>query len=104
MTRVRAAHDQRERVERRIVELVLLEEGIERAVVAMMPQLHAGDVVGYGLLALGHLHDVGGRNEEEHRLTVDKAANQPWARNAVHTRFFPGYPFHGFLLLEEPYG
>src|SRR2546422_8826232 len=51
---VRASHNQGQRAECRIVELVLLEERIERAVVAMMPQLHAGDVVWNRLLALGH--------------------------------------------------
>ena len=84
---VRAPHYQRQRAECRVVELVLLEERIERAVVAMVPQLHAGDVIWNRLLALGHLHDVGGGNEEEYRLAVDKSADQPWARNAVDSCF-----------------
>src|SRR3989441_40901 len=86
------------------VELVLLEERIKRAVVTMMPQLHVGDVVGNRLLALGHLHHLAGRNEEEHWLTVYKPTNQPWARNAIDTRLFSGHPFHGLLLLDERCG
>src|SRR5439155_16881657 len=96
---VRASHNQRQRAECRIVELVLLEERIKRAVVTMMPQLHGGDIIGNRLLALGHRHHLPGGNEEEHRLTVDKPTNQPWARNAIDTRPFSGHPFHGLLLL-----
>src|SRR5262245_173297 len=54
---VGASHDEGEGTQGRIVQLVFLEECIERAVVAVMPQLHAGNIIGNCLLTLGDLHD-----------------------------------------------
>src|SRR5690242_8664286 len=67
---IRAADDEGKSAQGWIVELVLLEEGIERAIVAVVPELDARDIIGDRLLTLCDLHDLRGRNEEECRLTV----------------------------------
>jgi hypothetical protein len=58
-----------------------------------MPQLDTWDVVWKRRLALCDRHDITGRDEHEHRLTVDERADQPSARDPVDARFFSGYPF-----------
>jgi hypothetical protein len=50
LRRVRATYDQRQPGQGRTIELVLFEERIERAAIAVMPQLDAGNVVGGRLL------------------------------------------------------
>src|SRR5262245_29535615 len=44
--RVRTPHDQRQRLQGPVLELVFLEERVERAAFAVMAQLDAGNVVG----------------------------------------------------------
>jgi hypothetical protein len=63
----------------------LVQERIEGAMVAMMPQLYAGTVVRSRLLTLGDLRDLAGGNEEEHRLAIDEPADQPRTCDPVHT-------------------
>src|SRR5438128_3610830 len=53
--RVGAAHDARQRLERRIGALVLLLERVKRAALTVVPELHAGDAVGDRAAALGEL-------------------------------------------------
>src|SRR5712691_7006573 len=98
VSRVRSPHDQRQRAESGVVQLVLVDERVERALLAVMPQLHVWDVIGYRLLALGDLHDVAGGDEEKHGVAIHEPADEPWTRDAVDTRFFPSHPFHGVLL------
>jgi hypothetical protein len=77
----------------RFRELVLLEERIKRAVIYSTPGTSSGIA-----FSLGYLHDLAGWTGEEHRLTVDEPASQPWARDPVAARLFSGRPFHPLFL------
>jgi len=95
---VGAAHDERERAERRVVEPVLLEERVERAAVAVVTELYPRHVKGGGLLALGDPHDLRVRHEQERRVTIDEPADQPRAGDAIHPGLLSCHPFHRSLL------
>jgi hypothetical protein len=95
---VGAAHDQRQRIERRIGQLVLLEKRVERAPLAVVAELDVRHVVRDRALALGDGHHLTRRHEEERRLTVDEAADEPRTRDTVDACFFASHPFHGSLL------
>src|SRR4029450_13308455 len=71
------AHDEREVSQSGIAELVLLQERIEGTAVAVMTELHPGHVVWDGVFTLRHPHDLRRGNEEEGRLLVDEATDQP---------------------------
>src|SRR5260370_10601114 len=94
---VRAAHNQCEGTERRVVELVFFQERVERAAVAMMAELDARDVVRDGALAFSNAHHLVLWHEQERRLLVDKSADQPGTRDPVDARFFTGDPLHASL-------
>src|SRR5947209_6827236 len=76
---VRAPHDPRELVECRLPQLVLLEKSIEAAEWTIVGQLDALDVVGNGAGLPGDAWYLGRWNEEELRLAVDEASDQPGA-------------------------
>src|SRR2546422_7959686 len=91
---VRSAHDEGERAERRILELVFLQKRIERAAVSDVSELHPRNVVRDGPFTLGDRHDLVGRHEEKRRALVDEPRDQPRTDDAVDARLFPGDPFH----------
>src|SRR5438477_220243 len=91
---VSAADDQRQGLKRGIVQLVLVEEGVERAVVAVVAELDSRNVVRSRPFALGLLHDLTRGDEQEGCLPVDESADQPGARDAINARFLAGNPFH----------
>src|SRR2546426_1223131 len=91
---VRAAHDQGERAERRIVELVLLQERVEGTMLTDVSELHPRHVVGNGPFTLGNRHDLVRRHEEERRVLVDESRDQPRTGDAVDARLFTSHPFH----------
>src|SRR6266403_3496084 len=95
---IRAAHDEGERAERRILELVFLQEGIERAMVSVVSELHPRNVVGNGPFTLGNRHDLICRHEQERRVLVDEPRDQPRTGDAVDARLFTSHPFHRDLL------
>src|SRR5207249_10381854 len=95
---VRAAHDEGQHAERRILELVFPQEGIEGAMVADVSELHPWNVVGDGPFTLGNRHNLVCRHEEERRVLVDEPRDQPRTGDAVDTRPFTSHPFHRDLL------
>src|SRR6516162_6491958 len=91
--RIGAADDERERVERRIFDAVLLQEGVETAQLAVMrKRLGARDIVrrGPGLRRDGQ--DAVGRREQEPRLGVNEPPDQPRAGEAVYFGPLAGDP------------
>src|SRR5262249_2388484 len=70
-----AAHDQRQRVQRRILELVLLKEGVERAFSATVPELHVRNIVRDRAFALRDGLDLTCGYEQERRVLVDKSGS-----------------------------
>src|SRR5215470_3005039 len=91
--RIGAADDQRECVERRIFDAVLLQEGVETAQLAVMrKRLGARDIVGCGPGFRGDGEDAVGRREQEPGLGVDKPSDQPGAGDAVYFGPLAGDP------------
>src|SRR3989442_1788041 len=97
---VRAAHNQREGTERRVVELVFLQERVERAALAMMTELHARDVVRDRALAFSNAHHLVLWHEQERRLLVDESADQPGTRDSIDACLLTGDPLHASPYLR----
>src|SRR6266702_3358117 len=97
---IRAVHDLTEQDQCCIArQVVLLEDGLKRTLFAVMPQLHIFHVVGYGSFALGHLHHLVGRYEQEIGILVHKLFDEPGAGHAVYLDVFTSNPLHRRVLL-----
>src|SRR6266516_1311547 len=98
-----AVHDPRQKLQRRLVELVLLEQHLERAETVAVRVFSIGGVVGVRALALGNLEHLVGGDVEELRLGIDEVLDQPGAGDAVGLRSFACDPLHArspFFLVE----
>src|SRR5207247_1403106 len=62
---------------------------------------HVRDVVGDGALPLGGRADLAGGNEQELRLGIDEAADEPWTRDPVDPCAFTSDPSHDISPLAE---
>src|SRR5256884_9023135 len=71
-----AVHDPRQKLQRRLVELVLLEQHLERAEPVAVRVFGVGGVVGVGTLTLGDLENLVGGYVEELRLGIDEVLDQ----------------------------
>src|SRR5687768_9959040 len=96
---IRAADDLRECVQCRIGELVPVDERIERAQRAPVPELDIRNVVGNRILALRGRQYLFGRHEQELRLRIDESSDQPRAGYAIDPSTLASDPFHG----DAPY-
>src|SRR5215510_7624381 len=78
-------HDERQAVKRRIFALqgILAYEGIEAAQWPLMARLHVGNIIGNGRLLFGFGAHPVGRNEEEFRVRIDKATDEPGTGDAI---------------------
>src|SRR3989442_944788 len=94
--KIGAVNDSRERLERRIARTVLVDQGLEGAAAASVLVRIGGARRVESLRALLALHssDFLRRNEDELRLGIDEAANEPRRRNAVHPGVVARHPFH----------
>ena len=66
-----------------------------------MPDLHALDIEGDGANFTCHILNLGRIDEQNARVRVDEAANEPRAGDAVDDRTFASYPFHELCSLNE---
>src|ERR1700737_974255 len=82
-------------IERRILDLVNTQDGIERAAVALMREFHAIDVVGDSTRLLGNGKNLILRDVDKLRIGIDEAPDQPGAGNSVDLRMFSRHPFAG---------
>ena len=64
----------------------LLDHHVEGAELAAVAPEHALDVEGRGVETLGDRRDLRRRDEQEHRIRIDEAADQPRAGDAVDLR------------------
>src|SRR6266566_3970672 len=89
--------------QRQLVELVLLEQHLERAEPVAVRVLRVFRIVGVGALTLPNLEHLLGRHVEELRLGIDEVLDQPGAGDPVGLRSFSCNPLHGRspLLLVE---
>lgn len=95
--RIRGTHDDRERDQRGVGQLIFRQESIETAELANVSQLHARDIKRYRTFALGDgQHLVRGYKEKFRRL-IDEPLDQLGAGNAVNFRALARNPFHVIL-------
>src|SRR5581483_4194578 len=73
---------------------VLLHQRIERALLAVVSELHTFHIVGRGALALGDLQHLVGRHEQEFGLRIYELADQPGTGDAVHLHLLTSHPLH----------
>src|SRR5262245_18580035 len=94
---VRRTHDEAQAPEPRIVELIVLEDRLERTALAAVVELHVGKTrgvegrralraCGVQQLFLGH--------EEKLRLWIDEPADQPWTGDAIDLHVASRDPLH----------
>jgi hypothetical protein len=77
-----------------ILPVVLVDNRVERAAVAVMTQLYARRVERNGCDFLGDsVHLVPG-NEQELGLRIDESPDQPRTGHTIHACVRTGYPFH----------
>src|SRR5262249_43948440 len=76
------------------VELVLLDECVEGALLAVVAELDSLHVVGQCPFALGCLDHVVLRHEQEFGVGIDELADEPRACHPVHLYLLPLTPFH----------
>src|SRR6266436_10074975 len=79
-------------IERRILDLVDAQDGIERATIALVRKFHAVDVVRNPTHLLGNRNDLILRDVDELRIRIDEAADQPGAGNSVDLWVFSRDP------------
>ena len=99
--RVGAAHDRREAQQRLGAEAELLDHDVEGAALAAVAPEHALDVEGRRREALGDGLDLGRRDEQEHRVRIDEAADQPRAGDAVDLRPRARHPDRAALAVAR---
>ena len=76
-------------------QLVFFQDRLERALLAVMAELDVLHVVGNGVEALGLVHHLVGRGEDELGVLVDEFPDQPGAGDAVDLHMLARDPFHG---------
>ena len=90
---IRAPDDGRQMIERRILDVVDSQNGVERAALAFMREFDSIDVVGSSAHRLGDIENLLCRDVNEFRAWVDKASDQPGAGNSIDLRMLSGDPF-----------
>src|SRR5258707_13872168 len=79
-----------------LCQLVLFQDGFERAFLAVMAKLNVFDVVGNGVEAFRLSHHLLCRHKHELGVLVDELLDQPGAGDAVDLDLFSGDPFHPY--------
>src|SRR5438094_10244849 len=88
--------------ERWIGELVFADDRFEAATSVDMAELDVRHVIGNRVLARGDRHDVGGRDEQELGLGVDKSLDEPGTGNTIDVRIRAGDVFHDRPAYLQP--
>src|SRR6476660_6652598 len=79
-------------IQRRILDLVDAQDGIERAAFALMREFRAVDVVRDPAGFLGNGEDLILRDVDEFCVRIDEATDQPGTGNSVDLRVFACHP------------
>src|SRR5262249_50029943 len=96
-----AVDDLAQQHQRRIAgELEFLQDRLERALLAVMPELDVLHVIGNRVETFHLVHHLVDRREDELRVLVDEFPDKPRAGHAVDFYVFAGDPFHG----RSPFG
>src|SRR5205823_12266020 len=95
--RVRPTGDNGQRVQGRIRQAVLLQEGVEAAQRPVVRKLDAFNIVRNRLELAGASADLGGWCKEKLSLRVDEPREQPRAGDSIDLRMLTSNPSHGSL-------
>src|SRR5260370_11632889 len=79
-------------IERRVLDVVDAQNGIERAALAFMREFHAIDVVGYPARLLSDGKDLILRDVDELGIGIDEPPDQPGPGDAVDLRMLSRQP------------
>ena len=90
-------HDLGEQPQRRIAQLVTIQDRVETDFFAAMSQIAARNVVNNPLTNTRPVCVA--RQEEELRLRIDKPANEPRAGNAIDFHSFTSNPLHAITFI-----
>src|SRR5262249_26598791 len=91
------AHDQRQAADSRILDIVFLDDCIERTFLAMVTEFDASNVVRNGAGLARHALHLADRHEQELRIAIDERADEPRTGHAVDLHIGAGNPFHRSL-------
>jgi hypothetical protein len=98
---IRAIDDLAEQHQGRITaKTILLEDGLERALLAMMPQFHVFHIVGNGMFSRSYLHHLIAGYKQELGVLIYKLFDEPGAGDSVYLDSLTGNPFHEKILLS----
>src|SRR3954469_23433863 len=79
-------------VERRILDAVDAQDGVERAALAFVREFDPVDVVGRSARLFGDVEHILGRDVNELRLRIDETPDQPWTSDAIDLRVLSRHP------------
>src|SRR5437660_12398796 len=82
-------------IERRVINVVDAQDGIERAALTLVREFHPIDVVGRSTRLERNGNNLVLRNVDEFCTGIDEATDQPRAGNSVDLRAFPRHPLAG---------
>src|SRR6202043_4246367 len=91
-TRISRTHNLTEQNERRISQLVFLQDRIERNIFAVVPELALRHVENNSVLDLAPIRIP--REKNKFRVRIDKIFDQPRTGNTINFNFFARDPFH----------
>src|SRR5882762_6798615 len=89
---VRAADDDGELLERRVRQAVVLQKSVKAAALALVGEVHVGDVVRRGVALLRSGEHLLRRNVEEFRAGIDETRDEPRAGDSVDFRTLARHP------------
>jgi hypothetical protein len=91
---VSAANDERQPFERRLLlrKFAALDDRVEGTRIAVVPELHAGNVICRRALAFRDERDLVARDVQEIGISVDEALDQPRSGNPIDLRPFTSGP------------
>jgi len=89
---VRAADDDGELLERRVSSGVVLQKSVKAAALALVGEVHVGDVVRRGVALLRSGEHLLRRNVEEFRAGIDETRDEPRAGDSVDFRTLACHP------------
>ena len=87
-------YDRGEGGQRRIHQLVAVDERVEGAPRTLVTELHVRNVIGNRAFASRRVHDLARRDEQELRLRIDEAADEPRTGDTVDPGTFTRDPLH----------
>src|SRR5437867_13018036 len=102
VVRIRSVDDPRQKYEGWVLaEAMFLDNGLDRALLAMMTEFDPLHIEGDCSLLRGHGHYLVDRDEQELGLGVHELLDEPGAGHAINLHPLSRHPFHGMSLFLD---